>query len=77
MDGGCRRQRHEGRSGEHRRDGVISPLLANCYFRRFLLAWKEHGHQQQLDAHVVNYADDFVICCRVGNAEAAMVRMQG
>lgn len=57
--------------------GVISPLLANCYFRRFLLAWKEHGHQQQLDAHVVNYADDFVICCRSGNAEAAMARMQG
>ncbi len=57
--------------------GVISPLLANCYFRRFLLAWKEHGHQQQLDAHVVNYADDFVICCRPGNAEAAMARMQG
>ena len=25
--------------------GVISPLLANCYFRRFLLAWHGHGHQ--------------------------------
>ena len=43
--------------------GVISPLLANCYFRRFLLAWRLHGHQQQLNAHIVNYADDFVICC--------------
>jgi group II intron reverse transcriptase/maturase len=42
--------------------GVISPLLANCYFRRFLLAWHRHGHQEQLDAYVVNYADDFVIC---------------
>jgi hypothetical protein len=52
-------------------------LLANCYFRRFLLAWKEHGHQQQLDAHVVNYADDFVICCRPGNAEAAMAGCRG
>ena len=38
--------------------GVISPLLANCYFRRFLLAWRLHGHQQQFNAHVVNYADD-------------------
>ena len=38
--------------------GVISPLLANCYFRRFLLAWHSHGHRDQLDAHVVNYADD-------------------
>ena len=40
--------------------GVISPLLANCYFRRFLLAWHGHGHQDELDAHVVNYADDCV-----------------
>jgi group II intron reverse transcriptase/maturase len=55
--------------------GVISPLLANCYFRRFLLAWQSHGHQDELDAHVVNYADDFVICCRSGNAEAARMRM--
>jgi RNA-directed DNA polymerase len=55
--------------------GVISPLLANCYFRRFLLAWHNHGHRDQLDAHVVNYADDFVICCRAGNAPAAMERM--
>jgi RNA-directed DNA polymerase len=55
--------------------GVISPLLANLYFRRFLLAWHNHGHRDQLDAYVVNYADDFVICCRPGNAEAAMTRM--
>lgn len=55
--------------------GVISPLLANCYFRRFLLAWHSHGHQDQLDAYIVNYADDFVICCRPGNAEAAMMNM--
>ena len=54
----------------------ISPLLANCYFRRFLLAWQQHGHQAQLDAHVVNYADDFVICCQPGNAQAAMTRMK-
>jgi len=56
--------------------GVISPLLANCYFRRFLLAWQQHGHQEQLDANIVNYADDFVICCRPGNAATAMARMQ-
>ena len=54
---------------------VISPMLANLYFRRFLLAWRNHGHQDQLDAHVVNYADDFVICCRPGNAEMAKTRM--
>ena len=56
--------------------GVISPLLANLYFRRFVLAWQLHGHQQQLNAHIVNYADDFVICCSPGNAGAAMARMQ-
>jgi group II intron reverse transcriptase/maturase len=55
--------------------GVISPLLANLYFRRFLLAWHNHGHRDQLEAHVVNYADDFVICCRPGNAGEAMTRM--
>jgi RNA-directed DNA polymerase len=55
--------------------GVISPLLANCYFRRFLLAWHGHGHQDHFDAYVVNYADDFVICCRPGNAATALARM--
>jgi len=25
-------------------------MLANIYFRRFLLAWRDHGHQNQLDA---------------------------
>jgi group II intron reverse transcriptase/maturase len=54
----------------------LSPALANLYFRRFVLAWRDHGHQDQLNAYVVNYADDFVICCRPGNAEEAMTRMQ-
>jgi len=54
----------------------LSPLLANLYFRRFALAWRDHGHQDQLDAHVVNYADDFVICCRPGKAGEAMTRMR-
>jgi len=38
--------------------GIISPLLANLYFRRFLLAWNSHGHRDRLGAYVVNYADD-------------------
>ena len=54
----------------------LSPALANLYFRRFALAWRDHGHQDQLNAHIVNYADDFVICCRPGKAEEAMMRMQ-
>ncbi|MBA4192792.1 MAG: hypothetical protein C0467_32920, partial [Planctomycetaceae bacterium] len=27
-----------------------SPLLANLYFRRFVLAWKQFGHEQRLQA---------------------------
>ena len=53
----------------------ISPLLANLYMRRFVLGWKTGGHEQRLDAHIVNYADDFVICCR-GTAEQAMAVMR-
>jgi len=49
----------------------ISPLLSNLYMRRFILGWKTLGHQQRLGARIVNYADDFVICCR-GTAEEAM-----
>jgi RNA-directed DNA polymerase len=54
---------------------VISPLLANVYMRRFIVGWKTLGHEQRLDAHVVNYADDFVICCR-GSADEAMATMR-
>jgi RNA-directed DNA polymerase len=53
----------------------ISPLLANIYMRRFILGWKKLGHERRLDAHLVNYADDFVICCR-GTAEQAMAEMR-
>lgn len=38
--------------------GVISPLLANIYFRRFILAWKKFGYGERLQACIVNYADD-------------------
>src|SRR5439155_23068635 len=51
----------------------LSPLLANLYMRRFLLGWKVLGHERRLDAHIVNYADDFVICCRGSAAEAMTV----
>ncbi len=55
--------------------GVASPLLANLYMRRFVLGWKVLGHAARLNAHIVNYADDFVICCR-GTAEEAMTVMR-
>ncbi len=53
----------------------LSPLLSNLYMRRFILGWKVLGHERRLDAHIVNYADDFVICCR-GNAAEAMTVMR-
>jgi len=53
----------------------ISPLLSNLYMRRFILGWKTLGHESRLDAHIVNYADDFVICCR-STADKALVAMQ-
>ena len=49
----------------------ISPLLSNLYMRRFVLGWKMLGHEARLKAHIDNYADDFVICCR-GTAVKAM-----
>jgi hypothetical protein len=42
-------------------DQVVARTVGQPYLRRFLLAWKLHGHEEQLDAYVVNYADDFVI----------------
>lgn len=56
--------------------GVASPLLANLYMRRFVLGWKTTGHERRLQAYIVNYADDFVICCRPGNAAQAMTAMR-
>jgi RNA-directed DNA polymerase len=53
----------------------LSPLLANLYMRRFILGWKVLGHEARLNAHIVNYADDFVICCR-SNAEPALAVMR-
>ncbi len=53
----------------------ISPLLSNLYMRRFILGWKVLGHEKRLGAKIVNYADDFVICCH-GTAEAAMTTMR-
>jgi len=44
--------------------------------RRFVLGWKRNGHEQRLEAHIVNYADDFVICCKEGMAEEAMKTMR-
>ena len=67
------RNKDEGRGSPQ--GAPISPLLANLYMRRFVLGWKKLGHQQRFQARIVNYADDFVICCR-GTAEPAMTAMR-
>jgi len=73
------RRRRTTRNKDERRGcpqgAPISPLLSNLYMRRFILGWQTLGHQQRLRARIVNYADDFVICCR-GTAEEAMRAMR-
>lgn len=62
-DRGYRSQRRIGNRGTPQ-GGVLSPLLANIYMRRFLKAWEQRGCDQRFSSRVVNYADDFVILCR-------------
>ena len=54
----------------------ISPLLANVYMRRFVLAWKKFGLEVSLGAKLVTYADDLVILCGRGKAEQALQRLR-
>ena len=54
----------------------ISPLLANLYLRRFVLAWKKLGLERSLGSRIVIYADDLVILCRRGKAEEALLRLR-
>jgi RNA-directed DNA polymerase len=68
------RNKDEGRGTPQ--GGVVSPLLANLYMRRFILGWKVLGHEARLNAHIVNYADDFVILCRRGGADKALATMR-
>src|SRR6202162_3742211 len=50
--------------------GVASPMLANLYMNRLLKGWRNTRRGEQFDAHIVNYADDFVILSRGKAAEA-------
>ncbi|TGQ27935.1 group II intron reverse transcriptase/maturase [Mesorhizobium sp. M00.F.Ca.ET.216.01.1.1] len=54
----------------------LSPLLANLYMRRFVLGWKKLGLEQSLGSRLITYADDLVILCRRGNAEAALQHLR-
>jgi RNA-directed DNA polymerase len=50
--------------------GVASPMLANLYMNRFLKHWRKTGRGAAFRAHVINYADDFVILSCGHAAEA-------
>ena len=73
-DRGRRRRTTEARDSSRGipQGSPISPLLANLYMRRFVLGWQKLGLQQRLGSRLVVYADDLVILCRKGNAEAAL-----
>jgi group II intron reverse transcriptase/maturase len=48
----------------------ISPLMSNLYMRRFINGWRVLGFEEKWSACIVNFADDFVICCKHGAQEA-------
>jgi hypothetical protein len=52
----------------------MSPLLGNLYMRRFVLGWKRRGAESRLQAKIVSYADDYVICCK-GDVDQALAEM--
>jgi RNA-directed DNA polymerase len=54
----------------------LSPRLANLYMRRFVLGWKKLGLEESLGTRIVTYADDLVILCRKGKAQAALQRLR-
>jgi len=55
--------------------GVISPLLANCYLHLLDRIWDRHQLRRKLQAHIVRYADDFVVLCR-GKADAPLATVR-
>jgi RNA-directed DNA polymerase len=71
-DGDGKRRITGGKASQHGtpQGGVISPLLANLYINRFLKHWRQTGRTEAFRAHVVSYADDFVILSRGRAAEA-------
>ena len=71
--GGDGRKRMEGGKASRQgvpQGGVISPLIANLYMNRFLKYWRQTGRGEAWQAHIINYADDFVILSRGYAAEA-------
>ena len=55
--------------------GVISPLLSNCYLHLLDRIWDKHQLRRKLQAHIVRYADDFVVLCR-GKTDAPLAAVR-
>jgi len=72
-DGDGKRHMSGGKSSKRGtpQGGVVSPLLSIVYMNRFLKHWRLSGRGEALRAHVVSYADDFVILSR-GHADEAL-----
>lgn len=72
-DGDGKRRMSGGKSNKRGtpQGGVASPLLAIIYMNRFLKHWRLTGRGEAFHAHIVSYADDFVILSR-GHAEEAL-----
>ena len=72
-DGQGTRRMTGGKASQHGtpQGGVISPLLANIYINRFLKFWRLQEKTRAFRAHIVSYADDFVILSRGHAAEAS------
>jgi RNA-directed DNA polymerase len=68
LDGGIMTKQEEGTP----QGSPISPLLANIYLDQLDKAWMRSGlpSRERADAHLVRYADDFVILGRRGMDEA-------
>ena len=71
-DGGGKRRMEGGKASMYGvpQGGVISPLIANIYMNRFLKHWRQSGRGEAWQAHIINYADDFVILSRGYAADA-------
>jgi RNA-directed DNA polymerase len=71
-DGDGKQRMSGGRSSKRGtpQGGVVSPLLSVVYMNRFLKHWRLTGRREAFRAHVVSYADDFVILSRGCAAEA-------
>jgi RNA-directed DNA polymerase len=71
-DGDGKRRMSGGKSNKRGtpQGGVASPLLSVIYMNRFLKHWRLTGRGEAFHAHVVPYADDFVILSRGHAGEA-------